>query len=252
MSPVLKRAVRSVTFLVAVTLVAPAHAIVVTLTGTLFDVTYENSGFLFQTGTVPDPITGSPVPVFEQLGGFSIVAPDTVRYSLRPKEVFGDPATIVAGGSIRVGGSALSTDSASDAATFTVLPKGGNQALSVQMLTVGGFDNSGTESATLQYVEGIQAAGASGSAGGSLGVFSSGALPSGASATFGQRGAPFDVAFQFTLDGTSSAFDFVSSAKIDHIDFKVMMVPEPQTWLLMFVGIAAVTMLALRRSALAS
>jgi len=36
MSPVLKRAVHSVTFLVAVTLVAPAHAIVVTLTGTLF------------------------------------------------------------------------------------------------------------------------------------------------------------------------------------------------------------------------
>jgi hypothetical protein len=224
---------------------------VVQLTGTLFDVSYDNSSFMYQTSTVPDPATGTPVPFYEQIGGFSFVAADTVRYSLRPKEVFGDPATVVPGGAVQVGGSALSTDSAADAASFDVVPKAGNQAFSVLMSAVGYFDNSGTESATLTYVQGLTAAGASAGGGGSLGVFSSGPLTGGSLAGFALRTAPFGVAFNFTLEGVSSSFDFISSANVSYIDFKVstLPVPEPQTWMLMLGGLAAVAGLSRRRRA---
>ncbi len=230
-------------------LALPAHAATITLVGTQFDLSYDNAGFIFQTGETYNPDTMALEPFYEQLGGFSIVAPDRVRYSLRPQEVFFDSSTttIVPGGLVEVGGSALSSASASDAQTFMLLPKAGFGALSVQMLALGSYANP-TDSATLTYSESIAAAGASGGLALSLGVFSSGPLPSGSTAAFVARNTPFGVNFAFTVDGVSSDLFVNSSASVGHVDFLVSSVPEPRSWMLLLGGLAALGAVA-RRSA---
>ncbi len=235
------RALAVLTMSVLAAMAPLAVAAPVTLTGTQFDLSYDNAGFMFQTGEFYNPDTMTYEPFYEQLGGFSIVAPDRIRYSLRPQEVFFDSstasATIVPGGQVEVGGFALSSDSASDAQSFNLLPKAGFSALSVQMLALGSFDNP-TESATLTYSESVAAGGDSAGLALSLGVFSSGALPSGSTAAFAARNTPFGVSFGFTVDGVSSDLFVNSTASVSYVDFLVSSVPEPATWGMLLGGLA--------------
>ncbi|AKJ32199.1 PEP-CTERM sorting domain-containing protein [Caldimonas brevitalea] len=205
--------------LVLGSLFAAGSSLAATVAGELFDVSYDDTGFP----------AGS---------GFSLVAPDTVRFTLR-----GD-------GDITVGPTpdSIETDSASDSLGFTLLPKAGITVSGVQMFVTGSFDNP-TESATLTYSESLAAAGASDGDAVSLGVFTSGALPSGSEVSFAGTTLPVAVSFSYLLNGFSSDPFVASTASLAYIDFRVAAVPEPETYALLLAGLGLTAAVARRRKA---
>ena len=209
----------------------------VNVPGPLFDVEYDNSGFFFQTGVFINK-DGVEEPFIEQLGGYSIIDPCTIVYSLRPEETVPDPAdpsiwNIIPGGEIEVGGFPfLTMDTASDAGLFQIQPKPGQRIRGVTMTAIGTFANP-TEDASLLYSENLMAGGDSDSAGLSLGIFSSGDLPSLLETMFAETETPVDVNFDFELTGQSSDPVEFSFATISRIEFKVDVVPEPHSGLLL-------------------
>ena len=99
------------------------------------------------------------------------------------------------------------------------------------MTAIGTFANP-TEDASLLYSESLMAGGDSDSNGLSLGIFSSGDLPSFLETMFPETGSPVDVDFEFELEGQSSDPVEISFATINRIDFKIDVVPEPNSGIL--------------------
>lgn len=221
----------------------------VTVPGPLFDMEYEDDGFFFQTGVFTNK-DGVEEPIIEQLGGYSIVDPCTIQYSLRPEETVPDPVddsiwNIIPGGEIEVGGFPFfTTDMASDTGAFKILPKPGQRIRGVTMTAIGSFANP-TEDASLLYSESLMAGGDSDSNGLSLGIFSSGDLPSLLETMFADMESPVDVDFDFDLEGQSSDPVEISFASISRIEFKIDVVPEPHSGFL--AGMLSLVALMRRR-----
>ncbi len=214
-----------------------------TVTGSLFDLNYDESHFTFYTGDVFNDDTGTYEPRYEQFGGYAIVAPDTIRHYFRPRDVLVDPwlgATITPGGQLSVGGPAgYFSDSTGDAHGFQIIPKAGKTIGSVQMITAGNFENP-VDDATLTFSEHLSANGVNAGLAMSLGTYSAGPVPTGSKVSFSGMSSPFNVGFDFTLDGASSDWVWPSSINLMYIDFKVSAVPEPQALALMLGGLLLV------------
>jgi len=217
-----------------------AHATMVTESGPLFDVSYNDNGFWWQTGTNLDPETMMEEPTYEQIAGYTITGPDTIRYLLPPEDIHQtDPWTfeVIPGGQVEVGGHALSTDNDSALGTFQIIPTGGAAIDGITMTVHGNYSNP-VEDASILYTEQITAGGDTGSQGYSLGIYSSGNLPTGSAASFAGTLSPIDVDFEVTLDATSSSFWDTSHAQISSIEFAVHRVPEPSSLVVALAGLA--------------
>ena len=216
-----------------------AQAAVVTESGPLFDVTYNDNGFWWNTGTYWDPETMMEEPMYEQFGGYTITGPDTIRYSLPPEDMhYIDQWTyeMIEGGQVEVGGYALSTDSSSVLGNFQIIPTGGAAIDGITMTVHGNYSNP-VDDATILYTELITAGGDTGGLGFSLGIFSAGNLPTGSTVNFAGTAAPIDVEFDVALDATSSNFWDTSYAQINSIEFAVHRVPEPSSLMVALVGL---------------
>lgn len=226
-----------------------AQATMVTESGPLFDVTYNDNGFWWQTGTNWDPETMMEEPIYEQFGGYTITGPDTIRYSLPPEDMhYTDQWNyeMIPGGQVEVGGYALSTDASSVLGNFQIIPTGGAAIDGITMTVHGNYSNP-VDDATILYTELITAGGDTGGLGFSLGIFSAGNLPTGSTVNFAGTAAPIDVEFDVALDATSSNFWDTSHAQISSIEFTVQRVPEPSSLMVALVGVA---LLPVRRRSL--
>ena len=185
-----------------------AQAAMVTESGPLFDVSYNDNGFWWQTGTDWDPETMMEEPMYEQFGGYTITDPDTIRYSLPPEDMhYIDQWTyeMIEGGQVEVGGYALSTDASSVSGNFQIIPTAGAAIDGITMTVHGNFSNP-VDDASILYTEQITAGGDSDGLGFSLGIYSAGNLPTGSTVNFSATNSPIDVEFDVTLDATSSNF----------------------------------------------
>lgn len=217
-----------------------AHAAIVTESGPLFDVTYSDAGFWWQTGTDWDPDTMMDEPLYEQIGGYTITDPDTIRYSLPPEDIHQtDQWTfeVISGGSVEVGGYALSSDASSASGNFQIIPTAGAAIDGITMTVHGNFSNP-VDDASILYTEQITAGGDSDGLGFSLGIYSGGNLPTGSTVNFAATNSPVDVDFDVTLDATSSNLWDTSYAQINNVTFTVHRVPEPSSLVVVLVGAA--------------
>jgi hypothetical protein len=217
-----------------------AQAAMVTESGALFDVTYNDNGLVWQTGTEWDPETMMEEPVYEQIGGYTITGPNTIRYFLPPEDMhYIDEWTyeMIEGGQVEVGGYPFSTDSSSASDNFQIIPTAGAPIQGITMTVHGNYSNP-VDDATILYTELITAGGDTGGLGFSLGIFSAGNFPTGSTANFAGTTSPIDVDFDVTLDATSSNRWETSFAQIRSIEFTVHRVPEPGSLMVALVGAA--------------
>ena len=241
----MRRLIPAALALAALTAAPVAPAVEITLSGVNFDLVYDNASFLFETGAVEDPaIPGVFNPIFDQLGGFRLTGDNTFSYRLPPAGTEPginptDPFEIIPGDGFTLGGTgSFDTRNIDNAVDFRIVPKNGVRFEGLGATTNGSFDNP-TEDASILFDESLSAAGASDTTGLSLGIFTSGLLPSGLDLTFAATAAPIEATYTVGLTAVSSSFE-VSAAQIGEVDFVLTPVPEPASAALVVAGLIAI------------
>ena len=217
----------------------------VVLNGPGFDFIYDDAPFVFRTGSVFDPDTGTEEDVFERLGGFSLAADGTVRLSLAPRFVetdSSDPSVlnVIPGNIVEIDGSSF--DAFDDGlegdidvtVPFRVVPRGALIS-GVNAVATGSVDAPSDSDVYLAGL-GLTANGVTDAEGFSFSQQIN-PLTLEAAAAFTATGSAFTGDVSVDISGQSSSGD-VSRLQIDGVT--LTLVPEPAAAAPLGVGLLAV------------